>query len=361
MSEGGQIQALPSARSMLVVDYADRVESIAAFVERLEAAAAQAGQLRRASGTTTGELEVHYFHTHFIAVASAEKPLYSVLSPLGRVASMPKENRLLVVDYAANLEMARKVLARIDRPRPQVRITALIYDLSLQDVEQLGLNWGSAGKGNTVNASGDANQALQFETTTLAPFAAGEAGGTLTVRSLTRNFDINAVALLLQIGERRPPAGQPQRGRRRQRNSPNGKASPRSRTSKSRSPSSAGKSARRRSKRPASRCSVRPLIAGDGTVEMVVEPEFSRLAGFTPQEQSTDHRHPQGDHDRPRREPPDARAQRPSPAQRHGRLQRHSVPQGREVHRPAVPLARHQRARERADRVPHAGNRRLRR
>ena len=40
-SEGGQVQALPSARSVLVVDYADRVESIAAFVERLEASAAQ--------------------------------------------------------------------------------------------------------------------------------------------------------------------------------------------------------------------------------------------------------------------------------------------------------------------------------
>jgi hypothetical protein len=29
---------------------------------------------------------------------------------------------------------------------------------------------------------------------------------------------------------------------------------------------------------------VRPTIAGDGTVEMFVEPEFSRLAGFTPQD-----------------------------------------------------------------------------
>jgi general secretion pathway protein D len=29
---------------------------------------------------------------------------------------------------------------------------------------------------------------------------------------------------------------------------------------------------------------VQPTIAGDGTIEMLVEPEFSRLAGFTPQE-----------------------------------------------------------------------------
>src|SRR4029078_5709799 len=52
--------------------------------------------------------------------------------------------------------------------------------------------------GNTVDADGKANQALQFETTTLAPFASGKAGGALTVRSLTRNFDLNTVLLLLQ-------------------------------------------------------------------------------------------------------------------------------------------------------------------
>ena len=42
--------------------------------------------------------------------------------------------------------MVEKVLERIDRPRPQVRITALIYDISLQDIEQLGINWNQAVK-----------------------------------------------------------------------------------------------------------------------------------------------------------------------------------------------------------------------
>src|SRR5262245_57523094 len=122
VSEGGQIQALPSAHCLLVVDYADRVASVAAFVERMAASAAQAATNAGSSPASPGggQLEVQYFRLHFITTAAAEKPLYAVLSPLGRVASMPKENRLLVVDYAANIEMARKVLARIDRPRPQV-------------------------------------------------------------------------------------------------------------------------------------------------------------------------------------------------------------------------------------------------
>ncbi len=280
-SEGGQVQALPSARCVLVIDYADRVESIAAFIERLEESA---GQL---AGTAAvgdqSRLEVSYFHTHFIPAGAAEQPLLAVLSPLGRVAVMPRENRLLVVDYAANIEMARKVIDRIDRPRPQVRITALIYDLSLQDVEQLGLNWGSAGKGNTVNDAGVANQALRFETQTLAPFTTGEAGGTLTVRSLTRNFDINTVALLLQTANDARLLANPNVvvADNEQAEWKSVSEIPYQQITQSELGGQIGTTAFK----PAGiTLRVRPVIAGDGTVEMVVEPEFSRLAGFTPQE-----------------------------------------------------------------------------
>lgn len=280
-SESGQVQAMPSARSILIIDYADRVDSITAFVDRLESSAEQLAGT--ATGAPGGRLEVAYFRTHFIPVAAAEQPLVAVLSPLGRVATMPRENRLLVVDYAANLEMARKVLSRIDRPLPQVRITALIYDLSLQDVEQLGLNWGSAGKGNTVGANGQANQALQFETQTLAPFGAGDAGGTFTVRSLTRNFDINTVGLLLQTANDARllanPAVVVQDNEMAVWKSV--EEIPYQQITQSELGGQIGTTA---FKEAGVTLSVRPLIAGDGTVEMMVEPEFSRLAGFTPQE-----------------------------------------------------------------------------
>jgi general secretion pathway protein D len=281
VSEGGQIQALPSARSLLVVDYADRVESVAAFVERLEGSAAQVAGT--ASSTGTGQLQVSYFRTHFIPAGAAQQPLLSVLSPMGRVAVMAQENRLVVVDYASNIEMVRKVLERIDRPLPQVRITALIYDLSLQDVEQLGLNWGSAGKGNTVNEFGEANQALQFETQTLAPFAAGEAGGALTVRSLTRNFDINAVALLLQTANDARLLANPNVVVKDNETAKWESVTeiPYQQISQSELGGQIGTTA---FKKAGIILNVRPTIAGDGTVEMFVEPEFSRLAGFTPQD-----------------------------------------------------------------------------
>ena len=63
------------------------------------------------------------------------------MSKAGRATVLEKEDRLLVTDYSDNLEMVEKVLRSVDRPRPQVRITALLYDISLQDIEKLGINW----------------------------------------------------------------------------------------------------------------------------------------------------------------------------------------------------------------------------
>jgi general secretion pathway protein D len=157
-SAAGQVKPFPRTRSLMVVDYADRVEAITAFVRSMDGAAAEVAG--GAPAQFPSRLDVAYFHTHFIPVDNAKQPLLAVLSPMGRVATMPRENRLVVVDFPSNLDMARKLLERLDRPRPQVRITALIYDISLQDVEKLGLNWGSAGKGNSVDADGNAKQAL---------------------------------------------------------------------------------------------------------------------------------------------------------------------------------------------------------
>ncbi|MBX3434106.1 MAG: type II secretion system protein GspD [Pirellulales bacterium] len=279
-SAQGQIRALDSARSLLIVDYEDRVKSIVAFVQRMEESAAAA-----AGGTPSAvanQLEVVYFHTQYIPAENARPALQAVLSMQGRVAVMPSENRLLVVDYPRNIEMARNVLDRVDRPRPQVKITALIYDLSLQDVEQLGLNWGSAAKGNSLQADGTPSQALQFDTTTLEPFvSATSPGGALTVRSLTRNFDITSVLQLLQSANDARLLANPNVVvlDNEQAEMKSVSEIPYQQITQSELGGQIGTTAFK----PAGiTLRVRPLIAGDGTIELIAEPEYSRLAGFTP-------------------------------------------------------------------------------
>ena len=277
-SQQGEVRGLESANSILVVDYADRVKSIKDFVARMDAAAA------KATGGIPAEsykrLTTAYFHTQYVPVENTREPIATVLSTEGRMGTMPFENRLIVTDYASNIAMVKKVLERIDRPLPQVRITALIYDISLQDVEQLGLNWNSVAKGRNLDANSDPQNAFTFDTTTLIPFSAGSAGGTATFRSLDRYFDLNAVALLLQNANDARLLANPnvtvienkiaemssvqQIPFQQQTQSELG-----------------GQLATTAFKNVGITLNVTPRIAADGTIRMDVQQEFSRVAGFT--------------------------------------------------------------------------------
>ncbi len=278
ISNQGQISALESARSIVVVDFADRVATVRDFVAKMDTAAS------KASGGIPAEsykrLEVAYFHTQYIPVDNTKEPLDAVLSQVGRVATMPDENRMIVVDYASNIEMVKRVLAKIDRPRPQVRITALIYDISLQDVEQLGFNWNSAGKGNTVDADGNANQAISLDTQTLTPFAAGADGGAFAIKSLTRNFDIQTVALLLQNANDARLLADPHVTVEENETADMSSVQeiPFQQLTQSALGGQIGTTA---FKKVGIMLKVVPTVAADGTIKLGIEQEFSRLTGFT--------------------------------------------------------------------------------
>ena len=194
----GQVRALKSVRSIVVLDFPDRVNMIREFVAAVDGAT---------SGRTGGgpglALDVAHFRTQYISARAAEQALQqSVLSKDGRIGVVEKEDRLVITDYAENLAMVEKVLARIDQPRPQVRITALIYDISLQDVERLGLNWNRIGYNGGANSSADLAlgtapfNTLEFTDGAITGLTASM--GNIAVGTLSRHFDINAVVLAMQ-------------------------------------------------------------------------------------------------------------------------------------------------------------------
>lgn len=278
ISKQGQIIALESARSILVVDFVDRVARIRDFVSQMDAAAS-----RNNGGvpvSTSNRLQVAYFHTQFIPVDNTKEPLAAILSAAGRMGTMPAENRLVVVDYPVNIDMVRKVLEQIDRPQPQVRITALIYDISLQDVEQLGLNWNSTGQGRNLDDDNDPQQAFTFDTTTLAPFTDGAVGGVATIRSLTRNFNLTAVVQLLQNANDARLLANPNVTVMDNQTADMSSIQqiPFQMITQSELGGQLGTTA---FKDVGITLHVTPTIAADGSVKMQVEQEFSRVAGFT--------------------------------------------------------------------------------
>jgi general secretion pathway protein D len=189
----GQVKALKSARSIVVLDFPDRVEMIRRFVASNDGGSGEFGNPASRLGAP---LEVAYFRTQHITARAAEQALQAVLSKDGRVGVLEKEDRMFVVDYAENLGMVEKVLERADRPRPQVRITALIYDISLQDIEQLGLDWNRFGYASTDGSGiGIATSSTPFGT---AIDTLSAAQGNIAIGSLSRHFDLDMVCRALQ-------------------------------------------------------------------------------------------------------------------------------------------------------------------
>jgi general secretion pathway protein D len=194
---------------------------------------------------------------------------------------MEAEDRLIITDYSENLAMAEKVLARIDQPRPQVRITALIYDISLQDVEQLGLNWNKIGyrsgdNGFAVGIHPVAPVPLEFETSTTV---AAVEGATVAFGALSRHFDINGVILALQKANDARLLADPNVLvlENQQAEFKSVREIPIQQLTETQQGGNIGTTA---FKEAGIRLTVVPKIACDGTISMDVEPEFSRLVGF---------------------------------------------------------------------------------
>jgi general secretion pathway protein D len=287
----GQVRAIPSARSVVVLDFPDRVEKIKRFITAVDAATVNS----RGGASVHGvrPLEVAYLKTHHVHAADMMQLLGAVLSPDGKTTVLAKEDRLLVVDYAENLRMVQEVVRRADRPRPQVVIQALIYDISLKDIEELGINWHSATNGglagNAVSAGGavtgggvmGSGTGSLVNSVTTVPFAEGAAGGTFTLYSLNNNFNMAAVAMALQNASDSRLLASPNVTVLDNELATIQSVSeiPFQQLTQTAAGGNIGTTA---FKEAGITLDVTPKIGNDGTIEMQVRPEFSRLTGFTP-------------------------------------------------------------------------------
>ena len=275
----GQVRPMKSAHCIMVLDFPDRVNMIREFVSTIDGAGG--GEFGSAASRTGKPLDVAYVHTQYISARTAEQSLQAVISKSGRVGVLEREDRLLIVDFPENIAIAKKVLERIDHPRPQVRISALIYDISLQDIEQLGINWNDTIKSSGVNSDGDPNQSLGIDSVMSVPFGPASTGSTLTFMNLSQNIDITAVVLALQGAKDSRLLADPHVAVLDNEEAIFQSVSeiPYQQLTETQQGGNIGTTA---FKDAGITLKVKPKISADGTIEMVVKPEFSRLTGFTP-------------------------------------------------------------------------------
>jgi len=276
-SPQGKVKSIPVAHTLLVIDFPDRVAMIRHFVEEIDAAAG-----RRLSSATNldGQHETAYFAPQFIPAAALKDAVQSLLSTEGKVAVIEAENRLVVTDESGRVRIVRRVIDELDMPRAQVRITALIYDISVEDMERLGINWGSAVKARH-DTDGNARSLFAIDSLLTAPLTSGTVNGAMTFMNLSRHFDLVAVAEALQEANDSRLLADPSVTV-----IDNEKAMisivaeiPYQQLTQTQQGGNIGTTA---FKEAGVKLNVTPHIATDGTIGLEVWPIFSRLAGYTP-------------------------------------------------------------------------------
>ncbi|TWT93588.1 secretin N-terminal domain-containing protein [Neorhodopirellula pilleata] len=108
------------------------------------------------------------------------------------VAVYKEENRIMVKGTPEELSLAAEAFQQLDLPRAQVRITTMIYDVGLKELEALGVDWSRNFRLNTVDGTplsefaGNVSEAVGFST--------GGASGAASIglRTLSDNFDARA-------------------------------------------------------------------------------------------------------------------------------------------------------------------------
>jgi type IV pilus assembly protein PilQ len=110
----------------------------------------------------------------------------SLLGPRGSVAVVTRTNSLLVRDTPEDIDNIKKLIAKIDRPVPQVLIEARIVQVTTNAAQSLGIQWGgtytSNGGGGVINLSGTGASQYTSSQGGSYPIGAtsGASGGTST-------------------------------------------------------------------------------------------------------------------------------------------------------------------------------------
>jgi general secretion pathway protein D len=278
-SPQGKIHALDSAGVLMVVDFPDRVEAIRSLAQEMDAAAGSAVRFGQPL-----QIDVAQFAPQFASATALKDPIQAVLSLTGKVAVLPTENRVVVADSPYHLNLAARVIRELDIPRPQVRITALIYDLSLQDLERLGVNWTHAVKGRYDDA-GNAQSLFSGATILEVAPLPGTPNGALTLMNLSRHIDLTAVIQCLSQAQTSRLLADPTVTVMDHESATIAIVTeiPYQQLTQTQQGGSIGTTAFREA---GVKLEVVPHIADDGTIQMMVTPSFSRLTGFTPGEQA---------------------------------------------------------------------------
>ncbi|MBL6707485.1 MAG: hypothetical protein ISQ06_15345 [Planctomycetaceae bacterium] len=343
LSPEGKALSIRSAKSIMVLDYPDRAEMIRKQIEELDAKARSSLPTRHSETSSTGnstpfintpsvatpdisfpqprerqpdpfsnpslttppspqkaasaskanvdaiddstvDLDVRVFRPQYVTVQTLLPAIESLLSRNGRTAVLEKEDQVVVADVKGQIDVIEEAILALDRPRPQVRIWAMIYDCGLEDVERIGVNWNARFFGRSVRADGTPTDQIGLSSLTAVAPAMGVPNGALTLATLGSNVEVNAIINALNTSSDSKLLADPNVVAA---NHESAKIEivteiPYQQLTEGLEGGSIGTTAFREA---GVTLEVTPHIARDDTISLAINPKFSVLAGFTENDQ----------------------------------------------------------------------------
>ncbi|MEM6689766.1 MAG: secretin N-terminal domain-containing protein [Planctomycetota bacterium] len=215
LSSRGQFRPLGTDR-VLIMDTPTRIDRVRQVIGNVNPQGSstlpsQPGSSTDIQGQQTGDSafpgsgyvgsSIAYFSPQFTDAQAMAEPLQTALGEEIIVAVYADENRIMIRGTPAQIQLASEAIEQLDRPREQVRITAMIYDVSLNEVERLGINWNlqphSAG---TIATDLNDAESLVFRnllsaSTNLITDTAATGAGNFGITTFNNNFNVD---MLLQ-------------------------------------------------------------------------------------------------------------------------------------------------------------------
>ncbi len=219
----GQLHAVPSNNTIVAHDMPERIEQMRAMLKNLTASPASNHPLGNGQNpqgmspvglASLPEFEIITLRPQFVSASELAKGVEMVIGSQGSFVTIEGEEALMVSGNPETIRRASHVMAQLDRARPQVRITAYIYDVSIGESEQSGIDWSSRFMSQSLDANGIPRDVMRNDsglltrnvtasqipnavplgsTTTTAAAAAGATGPQWVFRTLSSNFELNTV------------------------------------------------------------------------------------------------------------------------------------------------------------------------
>ncbi|SCB81182.1 secretin N-terminal domain-containing protein [Gilliamella intestini] len=90
-----------------------------------------------------------------------------LLSERGKITHDKRTNSLIIIDLAKQFTYIKKLVKTLDKPMPQVHISAHIVTMSDESMSQLGIKWGYTGKSSQLLDKFDVGLGVAHPTTTV--------------------------------------------------------------------------------------------------------------------------------------------------------------------------------------------------